>query len=142
MNIEDFDSVDLAKVLENETSYYTISQYHTRELVFQWAPNWLHKRHNRRHVNITLVEKIVNQLGRKGAMLAQDLIGLCTLLLLGFFVSTRGEDTKSHLVNIEDIFYWRCPDLSGRQHWRGAILEEGCHRYTCNAWRNVTTFVK
>ena len=63
-------------------------------------------------------------------MLAQDmLVGLCTLLLVGLTITT-GEETKSHLVNIEDVFYWRCPDLSGRQHRRGATLEEGCHRCT------------
>ena len=124
--IEVLDSVDL----ENETLYYALLQYHTRQLLFQWAPNWLHKRHNRRHINITLVRRIVNQFGREDTMLAQDTIGLCVLLLLGLRSSTRGEETESHLVNIEDVFYWRCPDLSGRQHWRGAILEEGCHRST------------
>ena len=67
-------------------------------------------------------------------MLAQDMLGLCALLLLGL-TNTKGEETKSHLVNIEDIFYWRCPDLSGRQHRRGAILEEGCHRCTSSPYK-------
>ena len=110
-------------------------QYHTHQLVSQWAPNWPHKRHNRRHINITLVRKIVNQLESEGTLSPQDMIGLCTLFLLGLRSTTRGEETKSHLVDIENVFYWRCPDLSGRQHWRGATLEEGCHRCTSSPRR-------
>ena len=62
-------------------------------------------------------------------MLDPNMLGLCLILFLGL-TNTMADEAKtdSHLVNIEDVFYWRCPDLSGRKHWRGAVLEKGCFR--------------
>ena len=64
-------------------------------------------------------------------MLDPNMLGLCLVLFLGLtntMVEAEEAKTNSHLVNIEDVFYWRCPDLSGRKHRRGAVLEDGCHR--------------
>ena len=49
-------------------------------------------------------------------------------ILLLSLSSALAEVARNHLVNIEEVFYWKCPDLSGRKHRRGAVLEDGCFR--------------
>ena len=52
------------------------------------------------------------------------LLLLCALLAPGV-PAMEGQEPS---VDVSTVFYWKCPDATGRKQRRGAVLTDGCYR--------------